>query len=127
MKKKKRRNRKRKQAKTTWEEEGSPAAFLQLEMRPATDYGLKASGGTYLFFRVSPTNRSVLSRESVEIKERHLMMVLSALPDIRILCMDAAERFDENLRYLKERGEASGRKSTATFEKGYAVFRSDAA
>lgn len=70
-----------------------------------TDYGLKAGGGSYLFFRVSPTNISVLSRESVEIKERHLMMVLSALPDIRILCMDAAERFDENLRYLKERSE----------------------
>lgn len=70
-----------------------------------TDYGLKAGGGTYLFFRVSPTNISVLSRESVEIKERHLMMVLSALPDIRILCMDAAERFDENLRYLKERSK----------------------
>ena len=33
------------------------------------------------------------------------MMVLSALPDIRILCMDAAERFDDNLRYLKERGK----------------------
>ena len=33
------------------------------------------------------------------------MMVLSALPDIRILCMDAAERFDDNLRYLKERSK----------------------
>ena len=33
------------------------------------------------------------------------MMVISALPDIRILCMDAAERFDENLRYLKEQSK----------------------
>ena len=78
-------------------------AFLGLE--GFADYGLKAGGSTYLFFRVSPTNISVLSRESVEIKERHLMMVLSALPDIRILCMDAAERFDDNQRYLKERSK----------------------
>ncbi len=103
MKEKKKKPKKENKRKRHGKKKAALQAFLGLE--GFADYGLKASGGTYLFFRVSPTNISVLSRESVEIKERHLMMVLSALPDIRILCMDAAERFDDNLRYLKERSK----------------------
>ncbi len=103
MKEKKKKPKKENKRKRHGKKKAALQAFLGLE--GFADYGLKASGSTYLFFRVSPTNISVLSRESVEIKERHLMMVLSALPDIWILCMDAAERFDDNLRYLKERSK----------------------
>ena len=103
MKEKKKKPKKENKRKGCSKKKAALQAFLGLD--DFTDYGLKAGSGSYLFFRVSPTNISVLSRESVEIKERHLMMVLSALPDIRILCMDAAERFDDNLRYLKERSK----------------------
>ena len=103
MKEKKKKPKKENKRKRHGKKKAALQAFLGLS--DFTNYGLKAGGGTYLFFRVNPTNVSVLSRESVEIKERHLMMVLSAIPDIRILCMDAAERFDENLRYLKERSK----------------------
>ena len=89
MKEKKKKPKKENKRKGRSKKKAALQAFLGLS--DFTDYGLKAGGGTYLFFRVSPTNISVLSRESVEIRERHLMMVLSALPDIRILCMDAAE------------------------------------
>jgi hypothetical protein len=103
MKEKKKKPKKENKRKRHGKKKAALQAFLGLS--DFTNYGLKAGGGTYLFFRVNPTNVSVLSRESVEIKERHLMMVLSAIPDIRILCIDAAERFDENLRYLKERSK----------------------
>lgn len=52
--------------------------------------------GELLFYLVSPTNISVLSYVNIEIKIRHLMMVLSALPDIEIICTDSSECFDDN-------------------------------
>ena len=54
---------------------------------------------------MSPTNISVLSHTNIEIKIRHLMMVLSALPDIEIVCTDSSECFDDNKAYLTERLE----------------------
>lgn len=68
-----------------------------------TKYGLKTSKGELLFFLVSPTNISVLSYANIEIKVRHLMMVLSALPDIEISCTDSSECFDDNKNYLNMR------------------------
>lgn len=68
-----------------------------------TKYGLKTSKGELLFFLVSPTNISVLSYANIEIKVRHLMMVLSALPDIEISCTDSSECFDDNKNYLNKR------------------------
>ena len=47
-----------------------------------TKYGLMTQKGELLFYLVSPTNISVLSYANIEIKIRHLMMVLSSLPDI---------------------------------------------
>ena len=61
-----------------------------------TRYGLATSRGELLFFLVSPTNISVLSHTNIEIKIRHLMMVLSAIPDIEITCTDSCECFDDN-------------------------------
>ena len=71
-----------------------------------TRYGLMTERGELLFYLVSPTNISVLSRVSIEIKIRHLMMVLSAIPDIEITCTDSSECFDDNKAYLQGRLEA---------------------
>ena len=68
-----------------------------------TKYGLLTDKGELLFYTVAPTNISVLSYTNIEIKIRHLMMVLSSLPDIEITCLDSAECFDENKDYLKTR------------------------
>ena len=68
-----------------------------------TKYGLMTGRGELLFFRVAPTNISVLSHANIEVKIRHLMMVLSALPDIEIICTDSSECFDDNKSYLQER------------------------
>lgn len=71
-----------------------------------TKYGLATNKGELLFYLVSPTNISVLSHANIEIKIRHLMMVLSAIPDIEIACTDSSECFDDNKAYLTERKEA---------------------
>lgn len=70
-----------------------------------TKYGLSTNKGELLFYLVSPTNISVLSHTNIEIKIRHLMMVLSALPNIEIVCTDSSECFDDNKAYLTERLE----------------------
>lgn len=69
------------------------------------NYGLKTNKGELLFYLVAPTNISVLSHTNIEIKIRHLMMVLSALPDIEISCTDSSECFDDNKAYLNSRLE----------------------
>lgn len=68
-----------------------------------TKYGLATNKGELLFYLVSPTNISVLSYANIEIKIRHLMMVLSAIPDIEITCTDSSECFDDNKAYLQNR------------------------
>lgn len=77
-----------------------------LGIKTFTKYGLATTKGELLFYLVSPTNISVLSHSNIEIKIRHLMMVLSALPDIEIICTDSSECFDDNKAYLTERLEA---------------------
>ncbi len=73
-----------------------------------TRYGLATNRGELLFFLVSPTNISVLSHANIEIKIRHLMMVLSAIPDIEITCTDSCECFDDNQAYLRGRLQEEG-------------------
>lgn len=68
-----------------------------------TKYGLSVGRHELLFYSVAPTNISVLSHANTEIKIRHLMMVLSAIPDIIITCTDSAEQFDDNKNYMTER------------------------
>lgn len=68
-----------------------------------TKYGLVVGKGELLFYSVAPTNISVLSCVNIEIKIRHLMMVLSAIPNIEITCTDSSECFDENKAYFHER------------------------
>lgn len=61
------------------------------------------SHGEIVFFLVSPTNISVLSRIAVTQKVKHMMTLLSAQPDIEIVCIDSRENFDDNKIYLDER------------------------
>ena len=68
-----------------------------------TKYGLATNKGELLFYLVAPTNISVLSHTNIEIKIRHLMMVLSSIPDIEITCTDSSECFNDNKSYLRER------------------------
>ena len=70
-----------------------------------TKFGLLTDKGELLFYLVSPTNISVLSYVNIEIKIRHLMMVLSAIPDIESTCTDSSECFDDNKAYLQGRLE----------------------
>lgn len=70
-----------------------------------TPYGLLTAKGELLFYTVSPTNISVLSSANIAIKVRHLMMVLSAIPDVEINCTDSSECFDNNKAYLHKRME----------------------
>lgn len=74
-----------------------------MDIRTFTKYGLLTGKGELLFYLVTPTNISVLSRANIEIKIRHLMMVLSAVPDIEINCTDSSECFDDNKEYLRGR------------------------
>ena len=68
-----------------------------------TKYGLETNKGELLFYQVAPTNISVLSYINIEIKIRHLMMVLSSIPDIEIVCTDSSECFDDNKVFLHDR------------------------
>ena len=68
-----------------------------------TKYGLETNKGELLFYQVAPTNISVLSYANIEIKIRHLMMVLSSIPDIEIVCTDSSECFDDNKVFLHNR------------------------
>ena len=65
--------------------------------------GLATNKGDLVFFIVMPTNISVLSKASIESKIKRLTQLLSAHPDIEIVCTDARENFNENKRYLTER------------------------
>lgn len=74
-----------------------------LGIKTFAKYGLAVGKHELLFYLVSPTNISVLSHTNIEIKIRHLMMVLSAIPDIEITCTDSSECFDDNKSYLHDR------------------------
>lgn len=74
-----------------------------LGIRRFSKYGLMTNRGELLFFLVSPINISVLSAANIEIKIRHLMMVLSAIPNVEIICTDSCECFDENRHYIQTR------------------------
>ena len=74
-----------------------------LGIKTFTRYGLSTTDGELVFYQVSPTNISVLSAVNIEIKVRHLLMVLSTHPDIEIVCTDSRECFDDNKAFLDGR------------------------
>ena len=73
--------------------------------------GIQTDGhGELVYFMITPTNISVLSRVSIGQKVHHLMQLLSAHPDIEIVCTDARENFDDNKLYLDDRAETEPNK-----------------
>lgn len=74
-----------------------------LGIQTFTRYGLLTDNGELLFYRVAPANISVLSAANIELKIRHLQMLLSAIPDLEIICTDSCECFDDNKAYLHRR------------------------
>lgn len=68
-----------------------------------SSYGLRTENGELAFFLVQPTNISVLSHTNIEIKIRHLLMVLSSHPGIEISCLDSCECFDDNKQFIQDR------------------------
>lgn len=68
--------------------------------------GIQTDGhGELCFYLVRPTNISVLSQDSITVKIRRLMQLLTAQPDVEICCIDDHECFDANKDYLKARME----------------------
>lgn len=76
-----------------------------LGIQTFTKYGLLTDGGELLFYRVAPTNISVLSAANIDIKIQHLKTLLSAIPDLEIVCTDSCECFDDNKAYLQARAK----------------------
>lgn len=76
-----------------------------LGFKAFTDYGVSTNRGELLLYEIRPTNLSVLSAANVENKIREMTMLLSAIPEIEIACVDANECFDENKAYLSERAD----------------------
>ena len=74
-----------------------------LGLQGFTTYGLRTLGGELVYFAIQPTNIFVLSHANIEIKIRHLLMVLTALPHLEVACLDAAQRFDDNQNFMEQR------------------------
>ena len=61
------------------------------------------AGDETMWFLVQASNLSVLSPEHIGEKIANLTGLLSVLPECEILCVDAQESFDANLRFLEKR------------------------
>ena len=89
-----------------------------LGIRHFTNYGLMTDNGELVFFRVAPTNISVLSSVNIQQKILGLTNLLKSEPDMGIVCTDSCECFDSNREYLRRRAvEESNPKVKALLEK----------
>lgn len=73
-----------------------------------SEYSLKTASSEVVFFRVKPSNISVLSEENLAAKIYSLMTVLKGLTEIEILCVNSRESFESNknnLRRISEKEE----------------------
>lgn len=76
-----------------------------LGIRHFTNYGLMTEFGELVFFRVAPTNISVLSTVNIQQKITGLMNLLKLEPELGIICTDSCECFDNNREYLRQRAQ----------------------
>ena len=74
-----------------------------LGIRHFTSYGLMTDQGELVFFRVAPTNISVLSSVRIQQKIAGLTALPKLEPDLEIVCTDSCECFDHNREYLRRR------------------------
>ena len=83
---------------------GNASTQSLLGVKCFTRNGIETCGhGEIVYFTIKPTNISVLSRSAVAEKIRHLMTLITAIPDLEIMCIDARENFDDNKLFLDER------------------------
>lgn len=68
-----------------------------------TKHGVKTDQAEFALFAVEPINISVLSAANIEAKIRHLMMVLSMVPELEIMALDSCESFEPNKAYVRKR------------------------
>ncbi|MBR0483479.1 MAG: hypothetical protein IJJ69_01730 [Oscillospiraceae bacterium] len=76
-----------------------------LGFKTFTRYGIRTDRAELIFFQAEPVNISVLSTENIESKVHHLMLVLSAIPELELIVTDSCESFDSNRNYLRKRLE----------------------
>ncbi len=74
-----------------------------LGIKTFTRFGLETAKGELVIFEVAPTNISVLSPASIELKILQLQRVIQAIPDIEFICCDSCECFDANKAYVASR------------------------
>lgn len=74
-----------------------------LGLQGFTNYGLKTTGGELVYFAVQPINISVLSPANIENKIQKLIVVLNSHPRLEVVCMDSAQRFDDNQQFIDQR------------------------
>lgn len=84
-----------------------------LGIKKFNDYGIETDFGTLVYYQISPINVSVLSYDTIDIKIREMIALLSTIPDIEILCTDSSECFDENKAYLKHRKQEENNPNVA--------------
>ena len=74
-----------------------------LGLQGFTNYGLKTTGGELVYFAIQPINISVLSPANIENKIKKLHVVLNSHPKLEVICMDSAQRFDNNQLFIDQR------------------------
>lgn len=68
-------------------------------------YSLKTDKADFVFYKIEPTNVSVLSESNIDVKIYNLTTLLSIIPELEIIALDSAECFDANKAYIKRRLE----------------------
>lgn len=58
-----------------------------------------------MYFLIKPTNISVLSEDSVSARIYALMTVLKGMAELKFLCLNSRENFEDNKQFLKNRLE----------------------
>ena len=75
-----------------------------MNIREITDSGIQIGQNTeLLFFRVRPVNVAVQPPSVLEAKVAALADVLKSIPSLEILCLNAAESYEDNKQYLLQR------------------------
>lgn len=72
-----------------------------LGIKGITEYSLKIVSSEAVFFRIKPSNISVMSEAGLSAKIYSLMSVLKGLTEIEILCVNSRESFESNKNHLR--------------------------
>ena len=74
--------------------------------REVMDYCLETYRSDRLvYFKIKPTNISVLSEESISARIYALITVLKGMAELEFLCLNSRESYEDNKRFLRNRME----------------------